>query len=209
MRSLILKFNFKTFAYFFLILMSGAVNGVGMQTTNSIPASLFLTDDGNVFWYKPGQRLVDVQKIEEAKKSPESRPADQDSEGHWGSPANGLQLSLRLEKQSFTNNEPVKIIMLMRNVTNQPVAYFRPTSVTVTKNGKLLRRKDDTGILEITMSPETRLFPQTQHRYQENLSAIYDLSEAGEYILQATCSHPEVVSQKVSIVITNFPVSAP
>ena len=69
--------------------------------------------------------MVEVKRIKDAAKLPESHPAEQDPEGHWGEATNGLQISLRFEKQTFTNGEPVNAVMFMRNVTNQPVAYCR------------------------------------------------------------------------------------
>jgi hypothetical protein len=101
------------------------------------------------------------------------------------------------------NGEPVVVTILMRNVTDEPQAYFRPIHAVATKDGKLLKRKDDTGFKQITMSPGTTLFPQTQHKYQEHLDQIYDLKQTGQYIFQAGRQRPEVTSQYVSILITN------
>jgi hypothetical protein len=39
-------------------------------------------------------------------------------EDNWGQANNGFQLSLCLEKHTFTNGEPVVAILLLRNVTN-------------------------------------------------------------------------------------------
>jgi hypothetical protein len=92
-----------------------------------------------------------------------------------------------------------------RNCTLKPQTYFRPTHFVATKDGNVLKRKDDNGLnlIQITMSPETTLFPQTQKRDQETLNKIYDLTQNGEYFFQAVCNHPEVASQKVSILIKN------
>jgi hypothetical protein len=175
------------------------------QTTNAIPPNLYLTDDGKVFWYKRDQRLVSIKKIEEAKQSPESRPAGQDPEGHWGIATNGFQLGLRFEKEHFTNGEPVVAVMLMRNISDKPQNYFRLIQVSVVRDGKELKRKSkgDFNPIEIHAPLQTTLFPQAQNRYQENLSQIYDLNQTGEYVFQAVCRHPEVTSQKVGIVVTN------
>ncbi|MGH7989516.1 MAG: hypothetical protein ACREDS_04880 [Limisphaerales bacterium] len=199
----IFRFNrLSVFATALVLICGTAANSLA-QTTNSIPANVFLTDDGKTFWYKSGQRLIDTRKIKEAQNSPESKPASEDPEGNWGQATNGFQLSLRFEKQSFTNGEPVIATMLMRNVTDKSQIYFRPTHVAATKDGKPLKRKDETGFMQITVSPETKLFPQTQNKYQENLNQIFDLSESGEYIFEAVCRHPKVASQKVKIEIKN------
>ena len=91
--------------------------------------------------------------------------------------------------------------MLMRNVTEKSNTYFRPTHIVATNDGKLLKRKDEAGFMQITVSPEITLFPQTQHKYQENLNRIYDLSESGTYVFQAVCHDPEVTSQNVTVSI--------
>jgi hypothetical protein len=91
----------------------------------------------------------------------------------------------------------------MRNVSDEPQMYFRPTRIMATKDGKLLKRKNETGVIQITLSPETTLFPQTQHKYEVNLNQDYDFTENGEYIFQAECKQPKVTSQKVSVLITN------
>jgi hypothetical protein len=173
------------------------------QMTNVIPTNVFLTDDSSLFWYRNHERLVDVKRIEEAENMPESRPANQDPEGHWGGTTNGLQLALRFQKQSFTNGEPIDGIVLIRNVTNQPVVYFQPERVLATKDGKALKRKDDTGVIMVFRPLEATVFPQTQKEKHERLDQIYDLTQGGEFVFQAVCEHPEVASQKVSVLIKN------
>lgn len=179
------------------------IANIKAQTTNSIPKNIFLTDDGKVFWYKSGQRLIDVRKIEAAQNSSESRPASEDPEGHWGQATNGFQLSLRFERRTFTNGETIVATVLMRNITDRPQTYFRPIQIVAIKDGNVLKRKDNMEPKQITVSPETTLFPQTQHKYKENLSQIFDLAENGEYIFQAVSNQPNVTSQKVSVLIVN------
>ncbi|HET7625263.1 MAG TPA: hypothetical protein VFM25_08355 [Verrucomicrobiae bacterium] len=189
---------------FGIIFFSGIAFNISAQTTNTIPTDLFLTDDGFLFWYRPsGERVVNISKIKEAEKSPESLPANHNADGHWGEKTNGLQLSLRFPKYIFTNGESVVAIMLMRNITNKPQTYFRPPRILASQNGKVLKTKNDNGLhlMQVTMLPQTTLFPQTQNRFQIILNKVYDLSENGEYIFQAACHNPEVNSQKVSVII--------
>ena len=176
-------------------------------TTNSIPENLFLTDDGFVFGYRssqPGQRFVSIPKIEEAEKSPESRPADRYPQGNWGDAVDGIQVSLRLQSSTFTNGESITPVMLVRNVTNRVVTHYWPSYVVISRNGKALKRKGN-GAIEITAWPFTNLLPQTQHKYSETLNPQYDLTENGEYTLQAVCKEPAAKSKSISIVITNTP----
>jgi hypothetical protein len=173
------------------------------QMTNVIPTNVFLTDVNSLFWYRHHERLVEVKRIKDAQKLPESMPAKQDPEGHWGEITNGLQMSLRFEKQIFTNGEPIDAIALIRNVTNQPVVFFQPVRILATKDGHSLKRKDDTGVIVISTPLEATVFPQTQKRNRERLDQIYDLTQNGEYIFQAVCVRPAVASQKVSVLIKN------
>ena len=46
---------------------------------------------------------VTPEQIEAAQSSPECRPAEDDSDGHWGALWEGIQLSIRLQKKVFTN----------------------------------------------------------------------------------------------------------
>jgi hypothetical protein len=175
-----------------------------VQMTNAIPTNIFLTDENGLFWYRHHERLVEVNRIKDAANLPESRPAEQDPEGHWGEATNGLQISLRFEKQIFTNGEPVNAVMFVRNVTNQPVAYLQLTQILATKNGKPLNQKNaNDGEIFISTPMSAIIFPQTQKKNQKRLDQLFDLTENGEYIFQAVCSHPKVGSDKVSIVIKN------
>src|SRR5438876_187923 len=115
---------------------------ISAQMTNSIPPNLFVTDDGKTFWYKSGQRLIDIKTIERAEHEKESQPAYQDSEDNWGIATNGFQLSLRFEKSVFTNSEPVVAITFIRNVTNVEETYFAPIKIIATKNGQALEPKN-------------------------------------------------------------------
>ena len=173
-----------------------------VQMTNAIPTNIFLTDENGLFWYRHHERVVEVKRIKNAAKLPESRPAEQDTEGHWGEATNGLQISLRFEKQTFTNGEPVNAVMFVRNVTNQPVAYLQLTQILATKNGKPLdQKRANDGEIFISTPMSATIFPQTQKKTISRLDQIYDLTQNGEYIFQAVCSHPEVASQKVSVLI--------
>lgn len=175
------------------------------QVTNSIPTNLFLTDDNQVFWYKPGQRFVAVGKIEEARHSRESRPAAQDPEGNWGEATNGFQMSIRFANTNYSVGEPLTAVVLIRNVAQKSETYNRPVRIIAAKNGSVLKRKNDTGPFVITMPPQTSLFPQTQHRYGIEINKDYDLSENGKYTFQAECEQPEVTSKKVTVLITAAP----
>jgi hypothetical protein len=182
-----------------------ALNQIGIaQITNSIPKNIYLTDQGLVFWYGPGGTLVvKTEAIDKARKLPESRPAEQDVEDHWGQATNGFQLALRFQKTTFTNGEPIKATMFMRNVTDKPQTYYRPTYIIATKDDRVLENKNAGKQIIIDMLPETKLIPQTQCEDCETVNDSYDLSTPGTYIFQAVCRNPIISSEPVAILITN------
>lgn len=194
-----------------LTFVAGVVSNAVAQLTNVIPENVFLTDDGHVFWYKPGKRFVDTKKIREALDLPESRPADQDPDGHWGMPTNGFQLSLRFNKLVFTNNEPVVATLLLRNATNSPVKFLRasithqpsPINVLAFRGKMPLSRKSFSGPIDVISANEITIYPQTQCKYAVRLNDYYDLSGSGEYVFQAAYEQGGVTSQYVAITITN------
>ena len=198
-----------------------------MALTNSFPTNLFLTDENKLFCYMGRERLIPVNRIVEAQKAKECRPADQDPEGHWGSPMHGCQLSLRLEKLTYTNGEPVMLTMLFRNVSGKPLTYLRqiimeepsPIYVSVWKGEKRLSLKADDRITVAHSAINVTLQPRTQHRYRLQLDKCYDLTESGQYCLLAEYGSTNaasvfpvlapglqpITSQKVTISITNAP----
>jgi len=210
-----------------LLAMAGTSPAQEIATTNSFPTNLFLTDEHGLFWYKGHERLIAVKKIEEAQKSRESRPADEDPEGHWGSVSHGCQISLSFEKLEFTNGEPVIATMLMRNVSDRPITYLRqiilghpsPIYVSVWQGEKTLRLKTDENISISHSRSNVTLQPRTQHRYRLRLDEFYDLSTNGLYSVQAAYGssaspadflvlapgQQPITSQKVTISITNAP----
>jgi hypothetical protein len=99
-------------------LLSGCLWGKAADT------NLFYVTDDSRFYDPAGMRMhMDPQKIEAARTNRECLPAADFLEGNWGQALGGYQLSLRFEKQIFTNGEPVLAILLLRNVTNTIVNY--------------------------------------------------------------------------------------
>lgn len=161
--------------------------------TNVFPTNLFLTDENRLFSYKNGERVVDTRRVQQAEKCSESRPAEQDPEGHWGKVVDGFQLSLRFEKQEFTNGEPVWATILLRNVSDRQLTYIaeevagRPSPIHVsvwTQQGKL-NLKTNHAVIPIVSVRSASLYPRTQHRYRLRLDRYYDLSKVGAYSAQA------------------------
>ena len=183
---------------------------VSGQTTNVIPPNLFITDDGHVFWFKSGKRVIDIRAINTAQGSLESLPTERDPDGHWGGATNGFQLSLRFPKLTFTNGEPIVATLLLRNVTNSPVKFLRavvtyqpsPINVLAYKNGKPCATKGAGHKMEVISGGEITVYPQTQRRFKVKLNDYYDFTGGGEFVFQADLDwEGEITSQKVPVEI--------
>ena len=56
----------------------------------------------------------------EGKYSHERLPSEDDPGGNWGSPTNGVQMSVRLYQTNFTTGDAVSAVVLLRNVGQTP-----------------------------------------------------------------------------------------
>lgn len=53
----------------------------------------------------------------------ESLPAVEFPKGNWGAVEGNIQLSLRFDKESYTNGEPIVATVILRNVADHKVRY--------------------------------------------------------------------------------------
>ena len=74
---------------------------------------------------------ITPEEIKAARSAPDCRPADQDSQGHWGPSWEGDRLSIRLNKEVFTNGEPIMACVTVRNASYR-ISYLE-CSLTVRK----------------------------------------------------------------------------
>jgi len=168
--------------------------GTNLAQTNSF----YINDESEIphetnNWYSRSQ-------IENAKNALDSRPAENDPEGHWGNVTEGFQLSIRLPKSSFTNGEIISAVVTLRNVSDKilwyPVSYgpdketeielvqspsFSPQTNAPQAANFLERVKavhaGSTGYWASTVG--------TQRKFEVVLNEVIDLSTNGEYIVQA------------------------
>lgn len=191
----------------------------------------YLTDDFTTHY---GDTLpFTPEQIEKAKHAKECRPADQDPEGHWGSVTEGFQLSIRLDKESFTNGEPVTACVILRNVSGKLRRYFTApindpmSTVLLMRGSEHLPPKDEpkpgatfaerlksvrTGSLWSFQSP-----PGTQRKFYFELNKTFDLGSNGVYVVQAMRRVPsldlksekEIASGKATFRITDGPRTPP
>jgi hypothetical protein len=141
---------------------------------------------------------ITPEQIQAARSAPESCPADNDPDGHWGAPWEGIQLSIRLQKKVFTNGEPVVACITLRNV-GDTVRYFRVSTpqrerdmeVVVLRGMERTPRADSPKPGQSFQQRLNRvwsgsqhqepLMPGTQQQFLRNLSEMFDLTVAGSY----------------------------
>lgn len=142
------------------------------------------------------------EQTEKARHAQDSRPAEADPEGHWGSVQGGFRLSLRFEKESFTNGEPIKACVILRNVSDRPLVYpyeYAPDEREITfvllKDGVRMY-----GIYDLrpgatfqerlkavrTGHGWTRVSPPgTQRKFFVTLNEVFNLTTNGQYVVYA------------------------
>ncbi len=146
---------------------------------------------------------VSPEQIEAARYAPDSRPAEEDESGHWGRPTEGFQLSIRLQKESFTNGEPVVACVTLRNISDRVLSYVGGPS-PVEKDTRLILMRANERILgaddpkpgdnfmqrlsyirQGTTGSYPVVLPGTQRKFYRDLSKVFDLSATGWYTAQA------------------------
>lgn len=138
-----------------------------------------------------------AKNIQMAKTARESLPAKDFPEGNWGDVQDGFQLSMRFEKQIFTNGEPIVATVLLRNVTNSdvslsysdlPVGYSDGPigfQIISSARGNMAQHKFELGG-EIS-GGMSFLFYRTQAKFLERVDRRFDLTN-GTYSVQAVAS---------------------
>ena len=190
---------------FFVLVFCHAINA---EETNKY----YLTDDGFLPFHHD-------QLLEEAKKAQESLPVKDFPEGNWGIIQDGFQLSLRFEKQTFTNGEPIPATLLLRNITNQDLEFLKFPApwlegpimfkIASSTTGEIIPQRESGGGV-FSGSTYGRLRPDSQVKYLERLNRAYDLTN-GTYTVWAYKSigfptpTSEVKSAPVAIKIEDSP----
>jgi hypothetical protein len=181
--------NLKRFMKIWLILYL-KVAGIGFAQTNQIFVTDNISTDFNIF-------VPTTNQAWDASSLKESRPAKDDPEGHWGEVWEGFQLSLRLDKETYTNGEPINADVLLRNVSEKPVKFFffepkdRPLQLIVKK---LTKNTSNDAAGELIQEIQSRhltgsLWRLTipigkQRKFVIGLTNVFDLTP-GKYKIQA------------------------
>jgi hypothetical protein len=64
-----------------------------------------------------------IVKANEGKFHDELLPAEESSSGNWGTPTNGVQMSVRFYGTNFTTGKSVPAVIIFRNVGTTPVLF--------------------------------------------------------------------------------------
>lgn len=186
----------------------------------------FITDEART---TPPNSVFTQEQVKKARRAKDSRPASADPEGNWGVPSQGFQLSLRFNKASFTNGEPVIASVILRNVSDRTLDYpyeYAPDNREITFN--VLRGETRVyGMYDLTpgasFADKVRAAPSghgwirssppgTQRKFFVNLDKIYSLTNTGEYTVfakrtirnQDSNQNSEVVSGKATFRISEL-----
>jgi hypothetical protein len=182
----------------------------GANETNA----LFVTDNGHIFLETAQARWIDPQIIKSAKTNCESWPAKDFPEGNWGKLTNGIQVSLRFDKLTYRYQEPIQVIVLVRNYTNRAVVLNGYNEVSLGRaeylvfdaSNKLIASKPKyTGLRSPSAGFADTIYAGLQRRYVDCLNGTYDLTN-GNYLVQASISGYSVngnVEPPVQIILTN------
>ena len=178
------------------LILSTSLVGVLAQTNRFYITDESRTHHGDTIAFSAGQ-------IEKAQHAKDSRPAEDDPEGHWGTVSEGFQLSIRFEKATFTNGEPVVASIILRNVSERPLTYWvttlgRETEVALARGQQRIPRKDELksnatfaerlSHLDVGSAWDCTSPVGTQRKFRVELDKIFDLTTNGQYIAQATRS---------------------
>jgi hypothetical protein len=185
------------------------VQGCAAAKTNS--HEYFLTDDGDTVVFTNGVLTVRPEKLEQARKAQDSRPASEDSQGHWGKIVQSCQISLRISKKSFAVGEPIPVVVLFRNVN--PASLSDPPEIlsaqsfdiplgipqygtqllVTTSQGQpvsLRNAKEPRNFQErLQMLERPRwlsLLPGMQRRYFLELRTLFELTKGNTYTIQVS-----------------------
>lgn len=124
----------------------------------------------------------------------ESLSTEEYMSGSWGNPTNGLRLSVRFQRNHFTQGNPIEMVILLRNVGQSPMDFEDPTW----ENYRFDLHLQHDGEVVIPLIPRVNretlgdgssggglIHPATQWRFTMRLDKIFDLKTPGSYQLVA------------------------
>lgn len=148
----------------------------------------FLTEDGS-----DGRVMLPSfedrdDRLKALLQLPIAFPAEEDSKGNWGMPLEGMQLSFRLEKYSYEVGEPIKALILLRNLSLQDASWrgTRGTEEDYTffisqTNGSMVSRRKANPFVTDVSGHSIDVASRSQNAYWIDLDIAYDLTVPGTY----------------------------
>jgi hypothetical protein len=122
--------------------------------------------------------------------------APRDVEGHWGAPADGLQVSVRFHRHEFASGEPTEAMILVRNLSSeireistggggetdfQYIVHYGTNTHTWAEPPSTGRYED---IFPSRKGGWIRTEPHSEFAVFVNLKRFFDLSRPGEYSIE-------------------------
>lgn len=136
------------------------------------------------------QAIATAEQMKRETNSVESRPAELDPDGNWGTVVDGVQISVRLSTNVFTLGQPINATVLVRNTTTNQVLLPAPQYLSIKFSvrdykGNALTRPDLEKVLQISGPPALGLPGHRQLRFSDNLQRLYGLTNSGIYHVSA------------------------
>jgi hypothetical protein len=139
---------------------------------------------------KDAQAIATAEQMKRETNSVESRPAELDPDGNWGTVVDGVQISIRLSTNVFTLGQPINATALVRNTTTNQVLLPAPQYLSIKflvrdSKGNPLPPPEPEKVLQISGPPALGLPGHRQLRFADNLQRLYSLTTPGIYHVSA------------------------
>jgi hypothetical protein len=173
---------------------------------------------GEMGWYTSHASYHrDLQALGLASPLPEQLPAWRDTNGHWGAPVDGFQLSVRFHRWEFLAGEPVHAMVIVRNLASSPraVVFSSYGKSDASKNFTFVLHHGTNSTSWSWMAPSVsewyrgrgyfrgqRMEAHSQVTFFVRLDQIFDLSQLEEYSIQATWTARDNSGQAIANLVS-------
>ena len=167
-----------------------STNGAAAQSTIMDKTNVFIVEKNDIYLARGG---IDPGVITEAQRTRECWPAKDFPEGNWGKPEDGVQVSLRFDKRSYTNREPIRAIVLVRNASNRVFVFYDSNDVGLgtvsylayTESNQYVASKPKYSGLRLYSGTINSVHPGMQRKFEDDFNRTYDLT-SGNYLVEAS-----------------------